>query len=131
MYRPKALTELRQSLSFNPFDEMSQDVIKYSDLLIIEPICIRDEEIGNTTQYIKTVSTDEIAICPGAARQCGLRVQGLPSANYPPCGHLNADHVGCHLAPKQCSKFVNVGARVARVNEISAIAATPRPCSTG
>ncbi len=55
MYRPKALTELRQSLSFNPFDEMSQDVIKYSDLLIIEPICIRDEEIGNTTQYINAL----------------------------------------------------------------------------
>ena len=55
MYRPKALTELCKSLSFNPFDEMSQDVIKDSDLLIVEPIRIRDEEIGNTTQRINTL----------------------------------------------------------------------------
>jgi len=36
---------------------------------------------------------------------------------------LNADHADYHLAPKQCSKSVNIGALGVRVNEISTIAA--------
>jgi hypothetical protein len=52
---PKAPTEFGQRFTFDSLDQMSQDVVENVDLLITEPISIRDKQVGNASQRFDTL----------------------------------------------------------------------------